>query len=161
MTRRIRVAGVPADFRVPPGWPTPTDRWIRTNAFWVPPVDWTPLPGLKPAPRSWTYWSPNPLWRKTRSAAYRAHRIFARVTGILLLVVLAAGWAARAADAPAPALVSLAIVGLTLALAGLIGYLATYTFATDRALAHHALLAAEGRTQRLTREYQRYLLDVA
>lgn len=161
MSRRIRVAGVPADFRVPRGWPTPTDRWIRTNAFWVPPLGWTPLPDLKPAPRHWTYWSPNPLWHKTRGAAYRGLRVWSRLTWIVLLGSAAAGWWARTVQAPAPVTTSLSILTATLIVVSLIGYIATYRSATSRALAQHAVVAAEGRTKRLTREYQRYLLDIS
>lgn len=160
MARRIRVAGVPADFRVPRGWPTPTDRWIRTNAFWVPPADWTPVPGMRPAPANWTFWVPNRLWEQTREAVYHPLRVWNRlITAAVALHLLLGAWRILG-DLPsliasfAPPLLFTAII------IGFVGYLTHRRRLTQRALARHAILAAEGRTQRLTREYQRYLVDV-
>ena len=161
MTRRIRVGGVPADFRVPRGWPVPTDRWVRTNALWIPPVGWTPLPGLEPAPRNWRYWSPNPLWHKTRGHVYRVPRMWGHVGGIALLGSAATRWWAHAAQVPDAVVTSLGILSTTVVFASLIGYISTHRSATHRALVRHAIGAAEGRTERLTREYQRYLLDLS
>lgn len=161
MARRIRVAGVPADFRVPRGWPTPTDRWIRTNAFWVPPVDWAPMPGIPPAPAHWTFWVPNRLWDKTRGAVYGPLRRWSRLMFVALaLQVLLRVWVVTShppLSVTSPVSSALAVAMMT----GLIGYLIHHRRLTQRALAQHAILAAEGRTQRLTREYQRYLMDAA
>lgn len=160
MARRIRVAGVPADFRVPRGWPTPTDRWIRANAFWVPPVDWTPLPEVPPAPHRWTFWTPNPLWNTTRAHVYSSLRVWTWV-GVagFVLGVLTRVWA-FAGDPPREMLTAAGLVTFALLATSLIGYAAGHRRLTQRALAQHAVAAAEGRTQRLTREYQRYLLDI-
>lgn len=160
MARRIRVAGVPADLRVPRGWPAPTDRWIRTNAFWVPPADWTPMPGVRPAPANWTFWVPNRLWEQTREAVYRPLRVWNRVViaGVALSILLRV-WVAMTVP-PTGVTTLIWVVWLLAMIIGFVGYITHRRRLTQRALARHAILAAEGRTQRLTREYQRYLVDV-
>jgi hypothetical protein len=88
---RARVPGVPVDFRVPRGWPTPNDRWVRENAMWVPPPGWTPLPGLRPAPAGWRFWRPNRLWPIVARTHLKRSRTWWAVADGLLLLTFACG----------------------------------------------------------------------
>ena len=158
MARTVRVAGVPGDFRVPRGWPTPTDRWIRANAFWVPPTGWTPTPGLRPAPAGWRFWRANPLWLRSKGHLYSRVNMLSRSGGVAVVVAIAARIASSLTG-----LEALAIVSLVAWCAGLVSYVAyfvLYVRITRRALREFAQLAEASRHQHLTREYQRYLLDV-
>ena len=80
--RRIRVAGVRGDFLTPRGWPAPTDQWIRANTFWQPPADWTPLPGLKPAPKGWQFWTTNRTWDIAAATYYAPLQGWMRASNI-------------------------------------------------------------------------------
>lgn len=156
LVRRIRVRGVPADFRVPRGWPTPTDRWIRANAFWQPPAGWTPLSGLRPAPRGWTFWVPNPLMARSRAGMYRGATIWSQAGGLLFIAAIAARIAFTTMDVPVGTL------GQVFALAGaacMVGFIVAHRYTTTRALEQFSALARAGRAARLTREYQKYLVD--
>ena len=158
--RKVRVPGVPADFRVPPGWPTPTDRWVRANAFWQPPAGWVPLPDTRPAPDGWRYWDPNPEWDRRYAANYRDIAVWGRVPNVLavvwLLIVVASFFA--------PEVAALAILGW-LALLAAFGCLIVHEVLrrriTQRALSYLAGVAADARGKNLIREYQRYLMDAA
>ncbi len=157
---RIRVAGVPADFRVPRGWPTPTDRWVRDNAFWLPPADWSPTPSTPAAPEGWEFWAPNKLWWQTTGAHYRSIAIWGRLSNWLALVFLATLIAA-AFIGPSPLL---ALVRFSAALASitlLIIHESLKARLTKKLLARFAVVAQRGRQERLTREYQRYLTALA
>ena len=158
--RKVRVPGVPADFRVPPGWPTPTDRWVRANTFWQPPAGWAPLPDTPAAPDGWRYWDPNPEWDRRYAANYRDIAVWARVPNVLAVVwllIVVAGFFA-------PEVVALAILGW-LALLAAFGCLIVHEVLrrriTRRALAYLAGVAADARGKNLIREYQRYLMDAA
>ncbi len=157
MARTIRVAGVPADFRVPRGWPVPTDRWIRTNAFWVPPDDWTPTTYLRPAPRGWRFWQPNPLWTQSQAQLYRRARIWIYAGFTLMLVGVVLRVVGSVVRDDAFALVSLTLFAA--ALACYITYAVVWARITRRTLHRFAEIAEDSRRQYLTREYQRYLLD--
>jgi len=159
VARTIRVAGVPGDFRVPRGWPVPTDRWIRTNAFWVPPEGWTPTPGLRPAPKGWGFWRVNSLWLKTSGHLYKRARAWSSCSFAAVVIALAARVVSSLADLEVLAIV--AIAALLVALALQVTYLISYIRITRRALRDCAEMAEESRHRRLTREYQRYLLDTA
>lgn len=152
--------GVPADFRVPPGWPTPTDRWVRANTFWQPPAGWVPLPDTRPAPGGWRYWDPNPEWDRRYAANYRDIAVWGWVPNVLavvwLLIVVASFFA--------PEVAALAILGW-LALLAAFGCLIVHEVLrrriTQRALTYLAGVAADARGKNLIREYQRYLMDAA
>jgi hypothetical protein len=82
---------VPADFRVPRGWPTPTDKWVRDNAFWQPAAGWSPPEAAAAAPDGWEFWTPNKLWWQTTGAYYRSIAIWGRLSnwlGYLFVVAL-------------------------------------------------------------------------
>lgn len=159
-TRRVRVPGVPADFRVPSGWPTPIDRWVQDNAFWQPPPGWTPRPGLRPAPDRWRYWSPNPAWRAAMAPVLRSIRPWAQAAGVLgavwLVVLLIALWAG-----PSPVTV---VAGGSLGV-GAIACLVVYILFRDslvrRVMAEAAIVAERERRARMMLEYQRYLRAVS
>jgi hypothetical protein len=154
------VPGVPADFRVPPGWPTPTDRWVRANTFWQPPAGWAPLPDTPAAPDGWRYWDPNPEWDRRYAANYRHIAVWGRVPNVLavvwLLLVVASFFA--------PEVVAFALLGW-LALLAAFGCLVVHEVLrrriTKRALTYLAGVAADARGKNLIREYQRYLMDAA
>jgi hypothetical protein len=158
--RKVRVPGVPADFRVPPGWPTPTDRWVRANTFWQPPAGWAPLPDTPAAPDGWRYWDPNPEWDRRYAANYRHIAVWGRVPNVLavvwLLLVVASFFA--------PEVVAFALLGW-LALLAAFGCLVVHEVLrrriTKRALTYLAGVAADARGKNLIREYQRYLMDAA
>jgi len=155
-SKRIRVAGVPADFRVPPGWPTPTDKWIRDNALWHPPADWTPAPNAAAAPPDWRYWQPNKLWWQKAGAYYRPISIWARLSNwcaVLWLVTFAASMFLD--DSSALRIVGVAAAAASLAL--VIIHESLKARMSKRLLAEFAIMAQRGRQERLTREYQRYL----
>ncbi|WEK13886.1 MAG: hypothetical protein P0Y48_01350 [Candidatus Microbacterium phytovorans] len=157
MARTIRVAGVPADFRVPRGWPVPTDRWIRTNAFWVPPADWTPTTHLRPAPRGWRFWQPNPLWSQSQAQLYRRARIWLYAGFTLMLLGVGSRILGSVTRDDAFALLSFALLGV--ALASYIVHAVVWARITRGTLQRFAEIAEESRRRYLTREYQRYLLD--
>ncbi|MGN6221891.1 MAG: hypothetical protein ACTHNQ_20520 [Microbacterium sp.] len=155
-SKRIRVPGVPADFRVPPGWPSPTDKWIRDNALWQPPEGWTPVPSVAAAPSEWRYWVPNKLWVQTTGAYYASIAIWARLSNwCAALWLVAFVGAAFLGFSP-----MLRIVAWSAAAASL-GFLIVHESLKARMsktlLAEFAVVAQHGRQQRLTREYQRYL----
>jgi hypothetical protein len=55
---------LPLRFALPPGWPSPSVDWVAANQGWDPPVGWTPVPGVAPAPAGWVWWSRDPVgWR--------------------------------------------------------------------------------------------------
>lgn len=154
------MAGVPADFRVPRGWPTPTDKWIRENAFWQPPPGWSPTPTATAAPDGWEFWTPNKLWWQTTGASYQSITLWGRLSnwlGYLFLVTLIGS----AFIGPSP---MLRLVGYSAALASialLIVHESLKARLSKRLLAQFAVVAQRGRQERLTREYQRYLTAMA
>ena len=158
--RRIRVPGVPADFRVPQGWPTPTDKWVRDNAFWQPPTGWTPLPSLPAAPENWVYWAPNRLWNQSMSGHFRSIAVWARASnwlGLVWLITLVAG--PLIGYSPL-----LRVFGLTAGLTALalaVLHEGMKSRRTKRLMTEFAILAQRGRHERLIREYQRYLTAVS
>ncbi|WP_243073795.1 hypothetical protein [Microbacterium sp. SS28] len=157
---RIRVAVVPADFRLPRGWPTPTDKWVRDNAFWQPPADWSPTQAGAAAPDGWEFWRPNKLWWQTTGAYYRSIAIWGRLSnwlGYLFLVMLIAS--AFLGSSP-----MLRLVGFSAGLASialLIVHEVLKARLTERLFAQFAVVAQRGLQERLTREYQRYLTAMA
>ena len=155
-SKRIRVPGVPADFCVPPGWPSPTDKWIRDNALWQPPAGWTPVPNAAAAPPEWRYWVPNRLWSQTTGAYYRSIAIWARLSNwsaALWLVAFAAS--AFFGFSPMLRIIGLSAVAASVAL--FIVHESLKVRISKKLLAQFAIVAQHGRQQRLTREYQRYL----
>lgn len=157
--KRIRVPGVPADFRVPPGWPVPTDRWIRENALWHPPNGWAPLPNIAPAPAQWRFWVPNELGRRVmgrrfRSIAWMAGLASAGGYLFLALVILGA-----VLDVTELRLVAWGI-GLG-AVTLLVAHESVTSRRSARLLAEMTALAERGREERLKREYQHYLRATA
>jgi hypothetical protein len=157
---RIRVAGVPADFRVPRGWPTPTDKWVRANAFWQPPAGWSPPQTSIPAPDGWEFWSPNKLWWQTTGAHYRSLAIWGRLSNWLaaLFIVM---YVASMFIGPSPTLRMVAYSAALASFALLIVHEALKARLSKRLLAQFAVVAQRGRQERLTREYQRYLTAMA
>jgi hypothetical protein len=150
------VPGVPADFRLPRGWPTPTDKWVRENAFWQPPPGWTPVAGARAAPEDWSYWVPNTLW--TRVAAPRSGSIapFVRIANWLVIVYIAARVAGLFLGNP-PALAAIALIPMIGAIVCFVTYGVLRRRLTRQLMVEFAVLAQRGRTERLTKEYQRYL----
>lgn len=154
------MAGVPADFRVPRGWATPTDRWVRDNAFWIPPAGWSPTPSTPAAPDRWEFWAPNKLWWQTTGAYYQSIAIWGRLSNWLALVFLATLiGAVFIGTSPLLTMVRLsaALASITL----LIIHESLKARLTRKLLAQFAVHAQHGRQERLTREYQRYLTAIA
>ena len=159
-SKRIRVPGVPADFWVPPGWPTPTDKWIRDNAFWQPPSGWTPLPGTVMAPPEWRYWTPNKLWSQTTGAYYSAIGIWTSLANWAAAVWIVAFVASPFLGYP-PTLRIVAWCAAIASLSFIVVHESLKARISKRLLAQFALMAQRGRQERLTREYQRYLTAMA
>lgn len=156
--RRIRVAGVSADFRVPRGWPTPTDGWVRSNVFWQPPPGWTPRPDLPRASLDWRFWVPNEQWKAMSASRYRSATRWLYTAGAVALLHLAVR--AGLASAVLPDTATLALLPLALAaVACLVMFGLARRRATKHLLTELAVLAERKRAERLTREYQHYLLD--
>lgn len=158
--RRVRVPGVPADFRVPVGWPTPVDRWLRDNAFWQPPPGWTPRPALRPAPKHWQYWSPNPAWRTAAAPVFRSIRPWAQAASALGTVWLLLLLVALLVGLP---LVAITIGGMAAvgAVACLVVYAILRSRLVRRVMAEAAIVAERERRERMMLEYQRYLRAVS
>ncbi len=157
--RRIRVAGVPADFRVPRGWPSPTDKWVRENVFWQPPPGWAPLSDLRPAPVDWVYWTPNPLLPRIAARPFRAIAGWMRMSNVLALAFLVA--LAGAAVTGHPALRTLGTCFAAAAVVCVLVHESLRARTTRRLVIEFALVAERGRSERLTKEYQRYLTAAA
>lgn len=151
---RARVPGVPADFRVPRGWPTPNDQWVRENALWIPPPGWTPLPGLRPAPAGWRYWRPNRLWPiVARTHLSRSRTWWAVADGMLLLTLVCSVLAARVHG---EGLTFAATQALAVATVVVMITAATVRWQAQRmAEVVFASLAAAGRLRRLEDECQK------
>ena len=153
--RRVRVPGVPVDFRVPVGWPTPTDRWVQDNAFWRPSPGWTPRPGLQPAPKGWRYWSPNPGWRNATTPVYRSIRPWARASAIVgalsLIVVVLSLFAEISGVAQALGWTFGVVAATSVAIYGMLRRRLTRVLMVEA-----AAVAEQARWQRMVREYQRY-----
>lgn len=156
----MRVAGVPADFRVPRGWPTPTDQWVRANALWQPPIGWSPPQTSTPAPEGWEFWSPNKLWWQTTGAYYRPLAVWRRLSNGLGAVFIVTGLAS-AIIGPSPMLRLVAYSAALASLALLVVHEVLKARLSKRLLAQFAAVAQRGRTDRLTHEYQRYLTAMA
>ncbi|MBN9187416.1 hypothetical protein [Microbacterium sp.] len=158
--RRVRISGLPADFCVPPGWPVPSERWVRENALWAPPPAWRPIPGAPRPPTGWRFWTPNEGWSRYTAPFYRPIRKWA-----LTANVLAAVWIITSiATALQPTAVSLRAVALAAFVAGIgfaLAHRALWKRTTATVFSELALVAEEERTKRLTREYQLYLRDAA
>lgn len=157
--RRIRVAGVRGDFRTPPGWPTPTDHWIRANTFWQPPTDWTPLPGLKPAPEGWRFWTTNETWEVAASKNYAPLHGWIRSFKIAAFASTATFIAAFVLQLPELRLAAMLI--FVIAIACLVVFQVRKRRMTIALLAHAMQGAERARAERLAREYQRYLVDAS
>jgi hypothetical protein len=155
----IRVQAVGGDFRVPRGWPQPTDQWIRENLFWQPPDGWVPREGLRPAPAGWEFWRPNPLWERLSAGMFRKARrwLHAANTFLLLSIVLAAGRFLLPTDM---VLGPLSGVAFVLSVACSVGWLIAKHRITRQILIRIRRAAEDERKKRLVREYQSYLRDV-
>ena len=159
-SRRIRVPGVPGDFRVPPGWPTPTDRWVRENVFWDPPADWRPLAGLRPAPPGWLFWEPNAMFMRLEAEHFRPIAVWSRLSAGLLVLWIVALIADQLLGYP----LALRAVALTAVLGALVcrGIHAILQSLIRQGLtAEFAFVADRARTERMSIEYVRYRLAVA
>lgn len=154
------MAGVPADFRVPRGWATPTDTWVRDNAFWMPPADWSPTPSTPAAPEGWEFWTPNKLWWQTTGAYYQSIAIWGRLSNWLAIAFLAMLIGAVFIG-PSPLLTSLRLSAALASIALLIVHETLKARLTRKLLAEFGVLAQRGRQERLIREYQRYLTAMA
>lgn len=158
----VRVPGVTADFRAPRGWPTPTDSWIRANAFWQPPAGWTPMEGVRPAPEGWRFWAPNPLWHRVNATHFRRItpvRRAADILGYAVVLFVLLRWVLGPQQT-----VVLIVPTYVAALAGvtcLVIFAVLRGRLTRDAVAAMTEGAAVERHQRLVREYQKYLSGVA
>lgn len=158
--RRIRVAGVRGDFRTPRGWPTPTDEWIRHNAFWQPPPGWTPKPGLKPAPADWQFWTTNDTWDAAATKYYEPIQGWMNsfyIAGATSTVIFISNFFfLRLHFLPLFACIIFAIAFICLVV------FEVRKRRMNAELFVHATRGAEkARNERLAREYQRYLMDAA
>jgi hypothetical protein len=160
LAQRIRLPGLAADFHVPRGWPTPTDRWVRENLFWQPPHAWTPRPGLKAAPAAWRFWLPNDNWRATSSRHYRTVTVWLKASSWLGLGFLVVSTISALLGFPTGLRVLAILTVLACAVC-----VATHEVLrrrmTRRVLEALEAVAERERTQRLTREYQQYLRATA
>lgn len=154
------MAGVPADFRVPRTWPTPTDKWVRENALWIPSPDWTPAPGADAAPIDWRFWVPNKLWSQTIGNNFRSIAVWGRIANWLALVWVVALIAGPFLGYP-PVIRMIGISAALVSFACLVVHETLKARKTKRLLLEFAIIAHHGRHDRLTREYQRYLTAVA
>ncbi|WP_374975053.1 hypothetical protein ACEYYH_14490 [Microbacterium trichothecenolyticum] len=143
------------DFRVPVGWPTPADWWVRENLFWQPPPGWTPRAGLAPPSKGWRYWTPNPGWRKATAPAYRFIRHWARAAVLLGVPCLILAVVSLVVDIPLVAQVVGWAFG-TLATGCVVVYGILRRRITRGVLDEAASLAAQERRERMVHEYQRY-----
>lgn len=157
--RRIRVAGVRGDFRTPPGWPTPTDHWIRANTFWTPPAGWTPLPGLKPAPHDWRFWTTNKTWDVAATKYYAPLNGWMRAFHMAAFASTATFIAAVITRLPELRLA--AMLFFAMAFACLVVHQVRRRRMTAELMTHVTRGAERARAERLAREYQRYLLDTS
>lgn len=157
--RRIRVAGVRGDFRAPRGWPTPTDDWIRANTFWQPPAGWTPLPGLKPAPKNWRFWTTNKTWDVAATNYYAPLQGWMRAFNIAAFATTATLIAAFVAHLPV--LRVAALLFFAIAFTCLVVFHVRKKRMTAELLTHFTRGAERARAERLAREYQRYLMDAS
>jgi len=157
--RRIRVAGVRGDFRTPPGWPTPTDHWIRANTFWQPPAGWTPLPGLKPAPKDWQFWTTNKTWDVASAKYYAPLNGWMRSFNIAAFASTATFMAAVILRLPELRLA--AMLFSVIAVTCLVVFHVRRTRMTKELMTHVTRGAERARAERLAREYQRYLVDAS
>lgn len=155
--RRIRVADVRGDFLTPRGWPTPTDEWISENTFWQPPEGWTPLPGLKPAPSGWRFWTPNKEWDEAAKSYYSPIRGWMWASNVAAIACIAAYVAARVLQIPLLQLAS--VLFLALGIVCLIAFRVRKRRMTAELFVHVTNGAQRNRDERLAREYQRYLVD--
>lgn len=157
--RRIRVSGARADFVTPRGWPTPTDQWVRSNVFWQPPDGWTPLTGLRPAPANWRFWVPNKEWEAAGEQYFRPATNWWRAANYAAAGFIAANLAAWMLQIP-----TLRWAGIACAAVGvacLIAFSVKKRRLSRVLFAKTTEAAARLRTERMTRAYQRYLLDVS
>lgn len=158
-SRRIRIRGVAADFRVPRGWPTPTERWIRENVFWTPPEAWMPRPDLSPAPIGWNFWLPNKHWYAITARMYRGLNRWLHVAAWLFVLRVVVGTVvAFIGSSPLTQ-----AIGVSFGLAAIV-CVVTHSILrarmTRRLLRGAEELAARQRSERLVREYQHYLVAV-
>lgn len=157
--RRIRVTGVRGDFRTPPGWPTPTDHWIRLNTFWTPPAGWTPLPGVKPAPEGWQFWTTNKTWDVAATRYYAPLGGWMRAFNIAAFASTATFIAAFVSQLPELRLA--AMLFFVIAFTCLVVFQARKRRMTAELMTHVTRGAERARAERLAREYQRYILDAS
>lgn len=157
--RRIRVAGVRGDFRTAPGWPTPTDHWIRANTFGTPPAGWTPLPGLKPAPHDWRFWTTNKTWDVAATKYYAPLNGWMRAFHMAAFASTATFIAAVLTRLPELRLA--AMLFFAMALACLVVHQVRRRRMTAELMTHVTRGVERARAERLAREYQRYLVDAS
>lgn len=157
--RRIRVPGVRGDFLTPRGWPTPTDRWIRANTFWQPPEGWTPVPGLKPAPKGWRFWATNKAWEIAARKYYAPLQGWMRSFNMASFACTAT--LVTAALVRLPMLRVAALAFALIAITCLIVFEVKKRRMTAELLAHVTNGAERARNEWLAREYQNYLMDAS
>lgn len=145
---------------MPPGWPTPTDRWILANALWQPAEGWVPLPDLRPAPEGWRFWVPNPEWRRRFGSIYRGIAPWARAARLLVMVwIVIVVVGVFLPDDVGPAIAA-GVVALA-ALGCVIVHTILRRRVTRRGMDELRGIAAAAREHHLIRLYQRYLRDAA
>lgn len=144
---------------MPPGWPIPTDKWIRENALWRPSTGWAPHTNVSPAPAGWRFWVPNSLWWRANSRHFRSIDWMAPLAsagGYLFLVLVILGALLELPE------VRLAAWGIGLAsVTLLVAHESVKSRRSARLLAEMASVAEKGREGRLKREYQHYLRATA
>ncbi|MDL5351450.1 hypothetical protein [Microbacterium sp. zg-YB36] len=148
---------------MPPKWPIPTDKWIRANAFWEPPVDWIPIGGLPSAPADWQFWKPNPQFQPRRIATDATLAMWRRISNVLATVmVVTFAVNVLLPLAGAERVPTLAFIVSAAACGNVVCLLVRESRKAQlirHSAAHAAIGAAEERQRRLVRDYQAYLAD--
>lgn len=71
----VAADGAPLSFRVPPGWPAPSEMWVYLNQAWMPPTAaWVPRANVPAPPLDWEYWAPTPVFDELRREVAARHR---------------------------------------------------------------------------------------
>lgn len=103
----------PFRFRTPPGWPTPSDDWVRLHQAAEPPAGWSPAPEVPSAPAEWVFWRTVPrVFRSYLPAGARRLRLAQRIGLVVALVSFVAVLVVAALGGPA-------VIGLAPLVAGL------------------------------------------
>jgi hypothetical protein len=133
---------------------------VRENAFWTPPPGWAPVEAAAAAPPDWRFWQPNPLWWKSPLSSFPSIALLPRLANLLAWVWIGLAVASIVLELhPAIRLVAflLGFASLTLTVVSEV----LKARKSKERIQKFAIVAQRTRTERLTREYQRYLTAMA